>query len=446
MSPKRITYIAAFCLLLILVSQAFLVNDYFQTTRAGLMRESDAILQEVFRKDLNQRHKLFKHLIHEDKIITPPPPTKNNTSKFDGSKMNNYSDNLLGLLDLAINSTISDSLPINLLCLDSITKAALKSRNISSEFVIKLANSKTGKVQLSKKNYQSSFLQIPSKPLPITFDQNESLKLILINPFGLIIKRMGLMLISSLIFSIICLLAFRFLLRILAGQKQLVSFKNEFLATIAHELKRPAASLSFNLDCLSMPAIIKNTGQREVLVQKSMHSTQELIATINMIVALAKMEEGLLVLNREQINLKDLFEDLKTRFMNDSAKGVVIKTVYELEECTVTGDNQLLSQCFANLIDNAIKYSSKEVLIIISLQRAGKWIIVSIKDNGYGIAEEKMPVIFDKYTRANPEDMKINGYGIGLNYVKTIVEKHKGEVEVKSQLGEGSEFSVLLPE
>ena len=70
----------------------------------------------------------------------------------------------------------------------------------------------------------------------------------------------------------------------------------------------------------------------------------------------------------------------------------------------------------------------------------------SIKDNGYGIAEEKMPVIFDKYTRANPEDMKINGYGIGLNYVKTIVEKHKGEVEVKSQLGEGSEFSVLLPE
>jgi two-component system phosphate regulon sensor histidine kinase PhoR len=403
-------------------------------------------VEEVFKKDLNQRNTFYKHLKGEDTIKTLPPSTIENTAKFDIQNSKIYKDNLSVMIDLSINQFVSKIIPLNLQKLDSITNSILISRNISSEFVIKLVNSKTGKVQLSKNNYQTSFLQIPSKPLPITFDQNESLQLILINPFGLIIKRMGLMLISSLIFSIICLLAFRFLLRILAGQKQLVSFKNEFLATIAHELKRPAASLSFNLDCLSMPAIIKNTGQREVLVQKSMHSTQELIATINMIVALAKMEEGLLVLNREPINLKDLFEDLKTRFMNDSAKGVVIKTVYELEECTVTGDSQLLSQCFANLIDNAIKYSSKEVLIIISLQRAGKWIIVSIKDNGYGIAEEKMPVIFDKYTRANPEDMKINGYGIGLNYVKTIVEKHKGEVEVKSQLGEGSEFSVLLPE
>ncbi|MEI8085115.1 MAG: HAMP domain-containing sensor histidine kinase [Paludibacter sp.] len=446
MTPQRIAYIAAICLVFILVSQVLLVNDYFQTTRAGLVRESDAILQDAFRKDLNQRRKLFKHLVHEDDVIVPPPPTKENTKHFDGSKMTDYGGNFLGLIDLAINSTISDSVPVNLNDFNSIVETELKSRNISSEFVIALVNTKTGKVQKSKKTSQSSFLKIPSKLLPITFDRKESLQLVLVNPFGLIIKRMGLMLISSLLFSIICLLAFRFLLKILAGQKQLVSFKNEFLATIAHELKRPVASLSFNLDGLSIPAIIENPVQREVLIQKSMNATMELNATINMIVALAKMEEGLLVLNKEPINLKDLFEDLKAKFMSDSAKGVVIQTVCELEECTVKGDAQLLSQCFANLIDNAIKYSSKEVLIIISLQKAGKWIIVSIKDNGYGIAEEKMPVIFDKYTRANPDDIKINGYGIGLNYVKTIVEKHSGEVEVKSQLGEGSEFSVLLPE
>lgn len=71
---------------------------------------------------------------------------------------------------------------------------------------------------------------------------------------------------------------------------------------------------------------------------------------------------------------------------------------------------------------------------------------MSIKDNGYGIPEEKLPVIFDKYSRAHTENTKINGFGIGLNYVKTIVEKHKGTVEVKSQQGLGSEFSVLLPE
>ena len=444
MSPKLISYIAAICLFFILVSQAFLVNDYFQTTRAALIRESDAIIQDAFRNELNLRHKKYRDLTGEDTISAPPKALNENSKNYDGSKMSEYSGNMLGLVDLAINTEISQLVPIHLQNLDSISGKLLHSRNIDSKFMIEFINSKNGKIALSKNTSQSSSLRIASKPLIITFDQNESLQLILINPFGLIIKRMGLMLISSLIFSIICLLAFRFLLRILAGQKQLVSFKNEFLATIAHELKRPVASLSFNLDCLSMPSIIANTVQREVLVQKSMHATMELNATINMIVALAKMEEGLLVLNKEPIDLKDLFENLKTQFMSDAAKGVVIQTVYELEECTVTGDAQLLSQCFANLIDNAIKYSNKEVLIIISLQKTGKWIIVSIKDNGYGIAEEKMPVIFDKYTRANPEDMKINGYGIGLNYVKTIVEKHKGEVSVQSEVGVGSEFMVRL--
>jgi len=446
MSPLRITYIAAFCLLLILVSQGFLVNDYFQTTRAGLMRESDAIMQETFRNELNLRHKTFRHLIGEDSIKTPPPPSASNKVKYDGTKHTEYSGNVLGLIDLAINTEISKLVPINLHNLDSIASKQLHIRNINSAFVIKAVNFKTGNVLHSKKKSGFSFLQIPSKPLVISFDKQESLQLILINPFGLIIKRMGLMLISSLIFSIICLLAFRFLLYLLAGQKKLVSFKNEFLTTIAHELKRPVASLSFNLDCLTIPAIIEDPVQRNASIQRSMVATMELYTTINMIVALSKMEEGMLVLKKEQVNLKDLFEELKFRFLADTSKEVDIQTDYILEDCTVTGDAQLLTQCFANLIDNAIKYSSKEVLIVISLQKTGKWIIVSIKDNGYGIADENVPVIFDKYTRINPNGMNISGYGIGLNYVKTIVEKHKGEVEVKSQLGKGSEFSVLLPE
>ncbi|HEY5589874.1 MAG TPA: HAMP domain-containing sensor histidine kinase [Paludibacter sp.] len=446
MTPHRITYLVAACLLLIFATQAYLVLDHFRNTRASLSRETNAILEDAFRRDLNERHKLYKQLVGESNIVNPPPKMSQNTVKFDCTKRTDYADNVLGLLDLAINTQISKLVPLHLSTLDSVTGSILKSRNIRSEFLINIVDPTTGKVlKHSDKAIQSNILLVPSKILEIDLDKQKSLQLVLINPFGLIIKRMGLMLISSFILSILCLLGFRFLLRILARQKQLVTFKNEFLTTIAHELKRPVASLSFNLDCLSIPAFIDNTTQRELLVSKSINATSELNDTINMIVALAKLEEGILILNKEPINLKKLFDELKQRFKSYSAKGVEIQMICECDDISVTGDVRLLNQCFANLIDNAIKYSNNDVLIIISLRKEGHWIIISVKDNGYGISEEKLPVIFDKYTRLNPENTTINGFGIGLNYVKTIVEKHQGEVEVISHPGEGSEFSVLLP-
>jgi len=137
---------------------------------------------------------------------------------------------------------------------------------------------------------------------------------------------------------------------------------------------------------------------------------------------------------------------MRSKFVSYPVKKVEIQTAYETNDILVTGDANLLSQCFANLIDNAIKYSGNEVLIVISVTKSDRWIVVSIKDNGYGIPEEKLPVIFDKYNRAHTENTKINGFGIGLNYVKTIVEKHRGEVAVESQQGFGSEFCVSLPE
>lgn len=446
MPTHRISYIAAVCLLLIFATQAYLVNDYFQTTRASLTRETNAIIEDAFRKELNQRHKIFKHLIGEDTITVIPPQTKANTVNYDLSKMNDYTENVLSLLDLAINNLVSKFVPMNLHNLDSLTGTILQSRNIDSEYVINVVDPATGKVVAhSDKKVEATLLLVPSKLLQVDVDKTKSLQLVLVNPFGLIITRMSLMLLSSLVLSIICVLAFRLLMQILAEQKQLVAFKNEFLASIAHELKRPVASLSFNLDCLGMPAFRENPQQHALLVSRSVNATEELNDTINMIVDLSKLEEGLLVLNNEAMNLTKLVEDLKHKFSSNPVKEVKIQTICEPQEVSVVGDPRLLSQCFANLIDNAIKYSNEEVLIVITLRKTGGWIIISVKDNGYGIQAEKLPMIFDKYTRAHTDNTKINGFGIGLNYVKTIVEKHQGAVEVKSRQGEGSEFSVLLP-
>jgi two-component system phosphate regulon sensor histidine kinase PhoR len=446
MSPQRITYLVALCLLLIFATQAYLVVDHFLNIRESLTRESNAIIEDAFRKDLSDRNTFYKHLTGEDTLTTPPPATNGNTAALDMKYVKEYKDNLPGLLDLMMNKFVSKTVPMNIRKLDSITGSILQSRNIHSKFRVNIVDMKTGKVlDHSEKASGSSIFVVPSKLFQIDLEKQKSLQLILVNPFSLIIQRMGLMLIISFVLSILCLLAFRLLLRILARQKQLVTFKNDFLTTIAHELKRPVASLSFNLDCLTLPAFFENAEKRELLVDKSINATLELNDSINMIVALSRVEEGLLKLNKEPVNLQELFDVLKTRFVNYPAKKVEIQTVYMISEASVYGDVRLLSQCFANLIDNAIKYSSNQVLIIITIQRSAQWVTVSVKDNGDGIPEEKLPVIFEKYTRVHPENKTVNGFGIGLNYVKTIVEEHNGEVNVRSHPGIGSEFCVSLP-
>ena len=445
MSPKHISYIAGICLLFIMATQAYLVYDYYQTTRAGLVRESDAILQEAFRKDLSQRHLTYKRMMGEETIVIPPPFVENKAQKYDCSNVTDFTGSVLAVLDLVVNEEVSRIVPLNLHHLDSTLAIILRSRNIQSNFFVKMIEPGTGKLMgQSDKVYTSSIFIVPSKLLQIDLKKKKALQLSLVNPFGVIIKRMGLMLLSSLVLSVICMFAFRFLLITLARQKKLVAFKNEFLGTIAHELKRPVASLSVNLDCMTMPAFAEDKTKRELLVSKSINATTELNDTIRMIVALAKVEEGLLVLNKQQIDLRQLFEELKTRFVNNAYKGVVIQTAYEAEELMVIADIQLLSQCFANLIDNAIKYSDNEVQITITLRKEVNRIVIWIKDNGFGISPEKLPSIFEKYSRAHTDNTKINGYGIGLNYVKTIVEKHKGEVSVQSKVGVGSEFVVKL--
>jgi signal transduction histidine kinase len=300
-------------------------------------------------------------------------------------------------------------------------------------------------VLASSKNYTSgSFLVIPSQLYPLDFEEKEALQLILINPFSEIMKRMALMLLGSIVFSVISLLAFRFLILTLAKQKKLVKFKNEFLSNIAHELKRPVSSLIVNLDCLKEPEMFENEGMRDMMLNNSLNSLTELNGTISMIVGLAKVEEGLLVLNKLPVNLVKLIDDLKSRFISSLAKKITLNTHYELQEIIVSGDGLMLTQCFANLIDNSIKYSKQQVNIDITVLVHTSTVELNFRDNGIGIPEEKIETIFNKYSRVD-NNTKVNGFGIGLNYVKTIIEKHGGSIGVTSELGVGSNFKIILP-
>lgn len=446
MSTKTVFLLVLISLILIFGTQIFLIADYYNTTRTAWTKESNTIIEESFRSDLSLRNNSFRNLINEyDVVINPPSPNDENVPTID---LTEQSTSVISVLDMAIHKHISSLVPLDLHQLDSITATILEAREISSSFTVNLIESATGNIlESSKDNWKSSFFLISSESMVIDAGSGIALQLHLINPFQIIIKRMGLMLSSSLVLSLICLLAFIYLQKVLARQKKLVAFKNEFLGTIAHELKRPVSSLTFNLDCLSMSNSSLDSPQNSLLLANSIRATDELNESINMIVTLSKHEEGMLVLNRVSLDLPVMLEELKDKFSEQRFKNkeVSIHLLLEPDLPTPIGDRQLLMQCFANLIDNAIKYSGENVEIRIRIEKYLQGVKVSIKDNGFGIPAEKLELVFDKYSRVHLGKTQIKGFGIGLNYVKNIVEKHKGEVNVTSETGKGSEFSVMLP-
>ena len=440
MSTKNISYIAIISIVFILLTQSYLVYDYFQTVRFALIRESDAILKEAFRKELNQRNsKYVKPELESDSSVDVD--TEDDIVDFDMRKVETEDESLLNKFDIVMHVFISKLIPLDIQKIDSITSQILQIRDINSDYSIQLINPKTQEVLASSKDYaSSSFLVIPSQLYPLDFEEKEALQLVLINPFSEIMKRMALMLLGSIVFSVISLLAFRFLIITLAKQKKLV----KFLSNIAHELKRPVSSLIVNLDCLKEPEMFENVGMRDMMLNNSVNSLTELNGTISMIVGLAKVEEGLLVLNKLPVNLVKLIDDLKTRFISSLTKKITITTHYEADEIIVTGDGLMLTQCFANLIDNSIKYSKQQVSVDISVSVHANAVELDFKDNGIGIPAEKINNIFEKYSRVD-NNVKVNGFGIGLNYVKTIIEKHGGSIGVTSELGVGSNFKIILP-
>jgi len=443
---RIITYLSVTGILLILLLQAYIVYDNYKQTRASLTRETNAIIEDAFRKELGQRNSFYKHFTGEDTLRTPPPQVKKNTAEYNMNEIKAYKDNLPLFLELVMNRFVSRTVPMNLHNLDSITGNILQSRNIHSEYIVYLVDFNTNKVlDQSKKDFQLSLFLILSKSLSIDIDKKKALKLVLINPFTSVFKHMGTVLASSFLVSLFCLYGLWFLFRTLTSQKKLMEVKNDFFGNTAHELKRPVAQLHLALEALSKPAVHENAVKRERYLSISKEATKDMSEKITMIMTLSMAEEGVFRLNYSRFDLLEEVQKLKEQFSVVAGKEIKIEIENTVANAPINADKDHLMQCIANLIDNAIKYSGVSVLVSIGINRAKDMFLLSVKDNGIGIKPDQLEKIFVKYTRLNRNPGSPQGFGIGLSYAKAVVDKHDGHIRVKSEEGLGSEFSILIP-
>jgi two-component system phosphate regulon sensor histidine kinase PhoR len=174
---------------------------------------------------------------------------------------------------------------------------------------------------------------------------------------------------------------------------------------------------------------------------------EHLLALVNKLLTISKLENKKLILNKNEVNLEPIINDLIEKAKAKVEKPINIIT--DLKTKTVLADEQYMTEAIANLIDNAIKYSKEEIEIKITTSENDKYVILKIYDNGIGISKEDQRIIFDKFGRAAIHEQNrkggVSGFGLGLNYVDQVMQAHGGKVTVASEKEKYSEFTLYIP-
>jgi signal transduction histidine kinase len=258
---------------------------------------------------------------------------------------------------------------------------------------------------------------------------------------GLVLREMAGILTASGLIVLLLGLAFYYLIKTILKQRTLDEMKSDFTNNITHELKTPiAVAYAANDALLNFGEQADATKQRHYLTLCK-QQLERLSGMVEQILSMSMERRRQFKLNIETLNLAELLQPVIEQQQLKADKPVTITTQIEPEDLTVQADRSHLSNILNNLIDNAIKYSPDEARVEITATRIG----ISVTDHGMGIAADKLSHIYDKFYRVPTGDVHdVKGYGLGLFYVKTMVEKHGWSIEASSTKGEGTTFTILF--
>ncbi len=251
---------------------------------------------------------------------------------------------------------------------------------------------------------------------------------------------------SVFLFSCIAL-AFLLIYRSLRQQQRLTQLKNDFISNISHELKTPITTVGVAIEALSNFDALKSPERTQEYLDISKSELSRLSLLVDKVLKLTLFEQAEPELNFESIDLKSLVQNIQASMKLQVEKFAAHLSLDVIGSgFTIKGDRIHLTSVIYNLIDNALKYSPNKPNIQIGLQDQEEQVIVSVRDKGIGISNEYKDKIFEKFFRiptGNTHNVK--GHGLGLSYVASVIQKHAGRIEVDSQEGQGTCFTIYFP-
>jgi two-component system phosphate regulon sensor histidine kinase PhoR len=254
---------------------------------------------------------------------------------------------------------------------------------------------------------------------------------------------------TAILFTIIILAAFYLTVRTMLRQKKLGEIKNDFINNMTHEFKTPIATISLAVDAMRNEKVVNDPAKMSYFNNIIKEENQRMNRQVETILRASQLEKQEVDLNLKPVHVHEIIQEVVDNFslQLEDKKGKVELTLNASNDLVQTDEVHFLN-LVNNLVDNAVKYAKENVPAFIKLttSSSNSNFIMRIEDNGIGMNRDTLKKIFERFYRAHTGNVhNVKGFGLGLSYVKTLVEAHGGEIKAESTVGKGSIFTIEIP-
>jgi two-component system phosphate regulon sensor histidine kinase PhoR len=332
--------------------------------------------------------------------------------------------------------------------IDMIIKQELEKNHIDLSYEFAIVGDNWDYNSIKSPGYVLSAMYNNSFHRPISPNGYYYLSLYINKPKNYILRRTSWMIGASVLFTIIIISAFAVTVRTVFRQKQLSEIKSDFINNMTHEFKTPLATISLAVDALGNPKVQSKGDQIDYYTGIIREENKRMNKQVEKILQAAQLDANNLELNLQTVDVHDMISNAAANIMLLIVeKNGTLEQKLMAKKFFIRADEVHFSNIIANLLDNAIKYSKDPTRIVIETTNpSSRSIAIKIRDNGIGMSKETINHIFEKFYRAHTGNLhNVKGFGLGLSYVKSVVDAHQGKIKVESTPGKGSTFTLEFP-
>lgn len=437
-------------LLLILIGQGVWVYNMDKSFRLQFEAAMNNAIETAILKEVTDRHEQAGGW-----IVYTPQTNGQDTARYITKTLHSLDTTFTVTYDRddphaerkLIQFLLKDEVPVNLNYLDSMFRGELRLRSFfPSSTIVEYIDLTTKEVLGHSAERPKKRKMVATELIPIDILNTIGIQAYAEIPALAILKRMTIQLILSAILMVICIWLLSGVIRTFFWRERVEQMRQESVNAMTHEFKRPISSAMAQAALIPHQLQKGRTEKVEQYAGNVVLELQKLTAYTDRVQRLSNNSSEHIPLNKEDIALKDFFEAIVVKYRGTEEKKVRLTLSQMTSREVIHVDKVHFANIIENLIENAIKYSKEAVSIRIGILEAENGLKISIKDDGMGIPTKDVPYIFDRFYRSGQKDVQQQvGFGLGLTYVKATVEAHGGAINVASELGVGTEFTLFFP-